>query len=160
MIRRCHKPAPSDYRNYIARNYHDKGISVCGDWRSNFENFREWAVSNGYADNLTIDRIDADGNYEPSNCRWITFKENASRVKKYKGKRETTIPHKKIGKYEVLRFRPGATYGVVVQTRLMYAEAKEVQHNSYENDRNTRSFYAVRKPGKDMHDIGDFVELN
>ncbi|MDD2542537.1 MAG: hypothetical protein PHH28_16070, partial [Desulfuromonadaceae bacterium] len=45
-------------------------IRVCEDWNSSFESFRDWALSNGYQDDLSIDRINNDGNYEPSNCRW------------------------------------------------------------------------------------------
>lgn len=56
------------------KNYSGRGITVCDDWKE-FEQFYKWATNNGYKDNLTIDRIDTDGNYEPSNCRWITMKE-------------------------------------------------------------------------------------
>lgn len=52
------------------KRYHDRGISVCKEWLNSFETFMEWALSNGYNDNLTLDRIEVDGNYEPSNCRW------------------------------------------------------------------------------------------
>lgn len=60
--------------NQHAKSYHDyggRGIKICEDWDT-FENFYEWSMSNGYSDNLTIDRIDVDGMYCPDNCRWIS----------------------------------------------------------------------------------------
>lgn len=69
MRQRCGKPNCSGYRKYGA-----KGIRVCDEW-SSFEVFRDWSIANGYNDTLTIDRIDPFGNYEPSNCRWATQKE-------------------------------------------------------------------------------------
>lgn len=66
--RKCANPAAERY-------YISKGIIVCLEWQD-FPAFAAWANGNGYADNLTIDRIDSDGNYEPSNCRWVTMTEN------------------------------------------------------------------------------------
>lgn len=57
-----------------AKYYYGKGIKYCIEWEL-FENFKTWALSNGYNDELTIDRIDCNGNYDPNNCRWTTVKE-------------------------------------------------------------------------------------
>lgn len=66
MKQRCYNPNNKDYYNYGAR-----GIKVCDEWKYDYLNFHNWAYSNGYNDELSIDRINVDGNYEPSNCRWV-----------------------------------------------------------------------------------------
>jgi hypothetical protein len=58
------------HKNY--QSYGGRGITVCDDWRSNFEAFRDWAILNGYNDKLSLDRIDNDKGYSPSNCKWST----------------------------------------------------------------------------------------
>lgn len=55
--------------------YGERGISVCEEWKEDFNSFAKWALTSGYNDSLTIDRKDVNGNYEPSNCRWVTMAE-------------------------------------------------------------------------------------
>ena len=99
MKQRCHSKGN---KSTVTRWYRDKGISVCDEWRNNFANFKEWALSHGYQDDLTIDRINPFGNYEPENCRWITRSENSKNKAKTYWKRrkqeiwetiETAIPY-------------------------------------------------------------------
>lgn len=70
MLDRCNNPRNNEYYLYGGR-----GISVCNEWRNDFKSFYGWAMDNGYKTGLSIDRIDVNGNYEPSNCRWATIKE-------------------------------------------------------------------------------------
>jgi len=70
MKTRCYNKNGERYPHYGA-----KGITVCDDWLI-FNNFKNWAESNGYSEDLTIDRINPELGYEPSNCRWLTYEEN------------------------------------------------------------------------------------
>ena len=69
MNQRCYTPGHNRYQRYGGR-----GIKVCEEWKR-FIPFMEWAMANGYEDGLTLDRIENDGNYEPSNCKWSTYKQ-------------------------------------------------------------------------------------
>ena len=73
MKARCNNPNNKSWKDYGGR-----GISVCTEWEDNFVPFKNWALSHGYDKGLSIDRINVNGNYEPSNCRWVTPKEQSN----------------------------------------------------------------------------------
>lgn len=72
MISRCYNPDDKSYRFYG-----EKGIRVCNEWIEHPDLFESWAISNGYEEGLTIDRVESNKDYSPDNCRWVTLKYNA-----------------------------------------------------------------------------------
>ena len=88
MIQRCYNK-----NNLYYKNYGNRGIKVCDEWldkKTGLITFYNWSIKNGYSDELTLDRIDVNGNYEPSNCRWTTMKEQENNKRtnhfiKYRG---------------------------------------------------------------------------
>lgn len=80
MKQRCYNT-----KNTAYLYYGENGIKICNAWLSDYQNFKSWALDAGYSEELTIDRIDSTGDYEPSNCQWITQPENT--YKAHKGKK-------------------------------------------------------------------------
>lgn len=91
MRNRCTKPTNKRWRHYGGR-----GIKICDEWLSSFEEFYKWAIANGYQSNLTLDRSDNNGDYCPTNCRWVNWtvqarnRQNTNLVS-YKGKTQVLM---------------------------------------------------------------------
>lgn len=96
MKTRCYNPDCENYKDYGGR-----GIRICDEWYTPHSHkgwiaFKDWALSNGYADDLTIDRIDNNKGYSPGNCRWVSMKTQCNntrhnRLITYKGKTQTMV---------------------------------------------------------------------
>lgn len=91
MRNRCNNP-----NNYSYGNYGGRGIRVCPEWDSSYDVFARWALSHGYSEGLSIDRIDNNGNYAPENCRWVSWKvqhrnQRVSKKISFDGKTKTLI---------------------------------------------------------------------
>lgn len=89
MKARCSNPKNKRYKNYGG-----KGVVVCNEWANSYETFQKWALNNDYSDELTLDRINVNGNYEPSNCRWATTEIQANnktncRYIEFQGKKQS-----------------------------------------------------------------------
>lgn len=77
MKGRCYYKKAHNYKYYGG-----KGVTICKEWKEDFNAFKDWAYANGYEEGLTIDRIDPNGNYEPSNCQWLSSSENIKKMHK------------------------------------------------------------------------------
>ena len=84
MKNRCYYKGAAFYHRYGGR-----GIKICQEWKDNYISFKSWALKNGYKKGLSIDRINSDGDYESSNCQWITIQENSSEAGR---KRRSLLP--------------------------------------------------------------------
>lgn len=112
---RCYNPKNYDYKHYGGR-----GITVCEEWKSDFLSFYNWALSNGYEEGLTIDRIDVNGEYSPENCQWVSIVEQSNnrrnnKVVTFRGESLTIAQWSK---------KTGVKYGDI-QNRLNYGYSFE-----------------------------------
>lgn len=121
MKDRCTNKNCSNYNRYGGR-----GITVCDEWKNDFKNFYNWAMENGYSDELTIDRMNVNGDYCPENCRWVSIleqnynKRNNIIISVY-GERLTI---KEISeKYNIPKTKVRKRYyaGIIDEERLLYS---------------------------------------
>ncbi len=123
MKARCYNHKNKEYNRYGGR-----GITICAEWKNNFKTFYDWAMANGYSDDLSIDRIDVNGNYEPANCCWATDMEQA-------GNRRSNVYVEYQG--ELMCFAEAARRSGLNQGTL--------KDRYYRNDRGERLFRPVDK---------------
>lgn len=138
MKSRCYNQNNKEYKYYGARN-----IKICSEWldkENGFENFYNWAMSNGYSEDLSIDRIDVNGNYEPSNCRWATFQEQISNrtntIKfEYNGITKTLTEWAREYKIPIVTLRTRLTRGWTIDRAL-----NEKPHKNF-NGKHSKQFF-------------------
>lgn len=134
MKERCFRKENISYPFYGGR-----GITVCKEWAKSFIAFRGWALKNGYAENLSIDRMDSNGNYCPENCRWVTAKQQSNNTRRnvfitYKGKTKTVSEWAEITgiKKETLadRKRRGWSDSDCIEIPVVKGNNQKTKHNN------------------------------
>lgn len=134
MNARCYNPRTITYPKYGA-----KGITVCKEWQEDFNGFLDWSLSNGYADDLTIDRIDPSGNYSPDNCRWVDkYVQSQNRRAQYNSKTGVSgVTIAKDGSYRVSIKRKGVLLNLGTQKEIDKAIALRRAAEAYFNEHQT-----------------------
>lgn len=110
-------------KNRFFEFYGKKGIAMCSDWLNSFQAFYDWAMSHSYADDLTIDRIDGNGDYCPENCRWVAMSEQAknrksNRIIEFRGEKKTVAEWAKVFGINDETLRSRLKKGLDVETAL------------------------------------------
>lgn len=142
VLTRCNNPKTKEYKDYGGR-----GIKVCDEWQGEHgaENFFEWSYSHGYVEPLTLERIDVNGNYEPSNCKWIPKGEqvnNTRRTNRYTYKGETLTLNEFAEKYNlnIIRLR-SRVYGLKWDIARAIEEPRHERFDEYNANRRKKKSY-------------------
>jgi hypothetical protein len=155
IISRCESNKSTSYKNYGGR-----GISICEEWRNDFQAFYDWCMENGYKKGLQIDIIDNDGNYEPNNCRWVTRTVNANNKRsnvfiEYNGEVATVAEmcRKYDAKYKYIhaKIREGFTFDGALR---QYREYKSKTVRGV--NKNHEKYYVRISINKEVHKIGSY----
>ena len=127
MKQRCYNNNDPKYKNYGAR-----GICICDEWKHDFILFYNWAIENGYRDELTIDRIDVDGNYEPDNCQWATPKQQARNTTKNRNYTINGETHCLSEWCEILNLRYKTVYTRIFEYNWPIKQALELEERRHD----------------------------
>lgn len=159
MLKRCRQKTTNGYERYGGR-----GIMVCEEWKGKhgFEHFRDWALSNGYSDDLTLDRIDVNGNYEPSNCKWSTMREQCNNRRsnvflEYNGERHTLAEWARIVGVNPTTIKDRHSKGWSAEKILFFHQDKPIGNPHPLTKEARRKQYEIRK--KAMKPIAQY-DLN
>lgn len=133
MKQRCYNEKFWAYSDYGGR-----GITVCDEWLNNSKSFFDWAMANGYQDNLTLDRINNDGNYEPNNCHWVTMEKQCNN---------------KRSNHNITCF--GRTESMAEWSRILGIKIGKLKYWLYKNKDSEQE--VIEKLAKELGLSGDFV---
>ena len=130
MRQRCNNP-----RNTYYKNYGERGIAVCDEW-TKYEPFKEWSFSNGYADDLTLDRIDNEEGYSPDNCRWVSRSEQMRNTRnnhriEWGGETHTMVEWAEITGLPVYVIRNRLIYGWSIEDALTIRNREVDNYKTY-----------------------------
>lgn len=148
MKQRCYNTNRPNYKYYGGR-----GIVICDEWLSSSQAFFDWAMANGYQENLTIDRINNDGNYEPQNCRWVSAKEQATNKRPRTRKPHTHPRSSNTGVARVTYDKKNSRYRVFLRNNHYVGSRKSLQEAIALREQAEKEVYLMTKEQKELIEL-------